>query len=280
MPRLHSIRARFTATATTLLLIVLVVVGVSTDVEIRDGIQGDMPLDARPPLLATHRLEYAIAAAALVLLAFGTWMTWWVLGRALRPVAAIRARMSELTVDDLSLRVPVPPGGGEIVLLARTANQTLARLEGAVERHRRFASTTSHELRTPIAGLRIRLEEALSHRGSRSSSTPPATVRRSWPWSTTVPVSRRRTGNGSSSGSSGFPTDSAVTPAAAAWAWRSPGTSPTPTTERSAWRTLRAAPGSPSGCHSRTPSRARAASRTPEACRLWGQSQSRCLNTT
>jgi signal transduction histidine kinase len=88
-------------------------------------------------------------------------MIWSVVGRTLRPVAAIRARMSEITVSDLSLRVPMPPGEDEFALLARTANQTLARLQEAVEQQRQFASTTSHELRTPIAGLRTQLEEAL-----------------------------------------------------------------------------------------------------------------------
>jgi signal transduction histidine kinase len=69
--------------------------------------------------------------------------------------------MADITGSDLSLRVPVPPGEDEIALLARTANQTLARLEEAVEQQRQFGSTTSHELRAPIAGLRAQLEEAL-----------------------------------------------------------------------------------------------------------------------
>ncbi|MFF3437516.1 sensor histidine kinase [Streptosporangium sp. NPDC002721] len=114
-----------------------------------------------PAILHEHHLEYFIAAGVLVLLALAAWMTWCVVGRTLRPVAAIRARMSEITVSDLSLRVPIPPGEDEIALLARTANQTLSRLEEAVEQQRRFASTASHELRTPIAGLRVQLEEAL-----------------------------------------------------------------------------------------------------------------------
>ncbi len=114
-----------------------------------------------PAILHKHHLEYFIAAGVLILLALAAWMTWCVVGRTLRPVAAIRARMSEITVSDLSLRVPIPSGEDEIALLARTANQTLARLEEAVEQQRRFASTASHELRTPIAGLRVQLEEAL-----------------------------------------------------------------------------------------------------------------------
>ncbi|MDP9842031.1 signal transduction histidine kinase [Streptosporangium lutulentum] len=114
-----------------------------------------------PSILRKHRLEYFFAGSALILLIFAAWMTWSVVGRTLRPVAAIRERMSEITVSDLSLRVPMPPGDDEFALLARTANQTLERLQEAVEQQRQFASTTSHELRTPIAGLRTQLEEAL-----------------------------------------------------------------------------------------------------------------------
>jgi signal transduction histidine kinase len=116
-----------------------------------------------PPLLATHSLEYLIAAGVLGLVIPAGWLTWWVVGRTIRPVEVIRARMSEITERDLSQRVPVPPGQDEIALLARTANQTLSRLEGAVAQQREFASTTSHELRSPIAGLRTRLEEAVHY---------------------------------------------------------------------------------------------------------------------
>ncbi|MEU8402193.1 HAMP domain-containing sensor histidine kinase [Nonomuraea sp. NPDC048892] len=114
-----------------------------------------------PDLLATHQLEYAIAAGIVAVTATAAWAAWVLVGRALRPVEAIRARISQITVSDLSLRVPEPHGDDEISRLATTANHTLNRLEGAVEQLRQFASTTSHELRTPIAGMRTQLEEAL-----------------------------------------------------------------------------------------------------------------------
>ncbi|MEV4475883.1 HAMP domain-containing sensor histidine kinase [Nonomuraea sp. NPDC049504] len=114
-----------------------------------------------PDLLATHKLEYAIAAGIVAVTGAAAWTAWVLVGRALRPVEAIRARIAQITVSDLSLRVPEPRGNDEIHRLATTANQTLDRLEDAVGQLRGFASTTSHELRTPISGLRTQLEEAL-----------------------------------------------------------------------------------------------------------------------
>ncbi|WP_344476698.1 sensor histidine kinase [Nonomuraea monospora] len=87
-------------------------------------------------------------------------MTWLSVGRALAPVAAIRAKVADITARDLGQRVPVPSSKDEIAALATTVNGTLDRLETAVERHKRFVADAAHELRSPIATLRARLELA------------------------------------------------------------------------------------------------------------------------
>ncbi|MFI6515413.1 sensor histidine kinase [Spirillospora sp. NPDC050679] len=110
----------------------------------------------RMPLLVAET-----AAALLALLALIGWWTWRTIGRALGPVEAIRRRMAEITATDLDQRVPEPRTGGEIQELAVTVNDTLARLEEATERERRFVSDASHDLRNPVAGLLTRMEVAL-----------------------------------------------------------------------------------------------------------------------
>nr|WP_275940923.1 HAMP domain-containing sensor histidine kinase [Nocardioides zeae] len=89
--------------------------------------------------------------------------TWVVTGRALRPVEAIRAQVAAIGGDDLAARVPVPPSRDEVARLATTMNGMLERLERSADQQRRFVSDTSHELRSPLAGLRQTAEVARSH---------------------------------------------------------------------------------------------------------------------
>ncbi|MFB4285425.1 sensor histidine kinase [Nonomuraea sp. MTCD27] len=100
----------------------------------------------------------AICAAVVVLTWFGVSR---VVARTLAPVHRITEKLAEITAGDGTLRVPVPENAEEIRALAQTANQTLARLEQAVEQQRRFASDASHDLRSPITAMRAELEAAL-----------------------------------------------------------------------------------------------------------------------
>ena len=90
-------------------------------------------------------------------------VTWWAVGRTLRPVRRITRTMADITASDLHRRVPVPETRDEIGELAVTVNETLARLDSSVEQQRRFVADASHELRGPLAALRADLEISVTH---------------------------------------------------------------------------------------------------------------------
>ena len=98
-----------------------------------------------------------------VLVAIVAAVTWWAVGRTLRPVRAITETMAEITAHDLHRRVPAAVTNDEIGQLATTVNKTLTRLDSSVEQQRRFVADASHELRGPIAALRADLEISLAH---------------------------------------------------------------------------------------------------------------------
>ncbi len=100
---------------------------------------------------------------AIVVLA-GT--IWWLVGRSLQPVEAIRSEVMAISETDLDRRVPVPPTEDEISRLAATMNHMLDRLEEGVSRIQRFAADASHELRSPLTRMRSELEVDLANQKS------------------------------------------------------------------------------------------------------------------
>jgi len=92
-------------------------------------------------------------------------LAWYMAGRALRPVEAIRSEAASITHTTIHRRVPVPATHDEISRLASTMNEMLDRLEDASTRQRRFVSDASHELRSPVASIRTQLEVALRRPG-------------------------------------------------------------------------------------------------------------------
>jgi signal transduction histidine kinase len=110
------------------------------------------PRDVRDTLL---RLLVALVVVGSLLLGA---LIWWVVGRALRPVDAMRLRVDGLGDHDLAARLDPPGTGDELDRLANTLNDLLERLESAVAREHRFVTDASHELRTPITAVRTLLE--------------------------------------------------------------------------------------------------------------------------
>jgi signal transduction histidine kinase len=122
---------------------------------------------AASPLDAVRRSVDALShslwiAVPLLVLLVGI-VAWYVTGRALRPVEAIRAEVEAITATSLDRRVPEPRSHDEVARLAATMNQMLDRLEDASARQRQFVSDASHELRSPVAAIRTTGEVALAH---------------------------------------------------------------------------------------------------------------------
>jgi signal transduction histidine kinase len=106
---------------------------------------------------------FALAVPVMVVIVGA--LAWFITGRALQPVAAIRTQAEAISGMTLTERVPVPDSHDEIGDLAVTVNQMLDRLERHDRAIRQFSSDASHELKSPVANIRAMVE-------TRSSTDP------------------------------------------------------------------------------------------------------------
>ncbi len=85
-----------------------------------------------------------------------------VLGRYLRRrLRSISSAAEAIIGGQVQHRIPVSGRGDEFDDLAATLNRMLDRIEGLLENLRQVSSDVAHDLRTPLARLRTRLEEGL-----------------------------------------------------------------------------------------------------------------------
>ncbi len=116
---------------------------------------------ARPAGPLGHRLEVlwawlgavslaGLAAGALVAIALARWVS--------GPLGALQAAARQLGDGALGTRSDLRSGPSEVRTLAANFNTMAGRLEALVHGHRAMMADVSHQLRTPLAALRLRLD--------------------------------------------------------------------------------------------------------------------------
>lgn len=116
--------------------------------------------------LRTVGLAYLILIPiALVCSAMGGY---WMAARSLAPVASIGEQAAAIGGSNLKQRLVAPNPDDELGRLAMVFNAMLDRLEDAFVLQQQFMQDASHELRSPVAALRMEAEVAL-HNEQRSS---------------------------------------------------------------------------------------------------------------
>ena len=81
----------------------------------------------------------------------------WQAGRLLRPLRTLRETAEEITVTDLSRRIP-ESGHDDVSALTHTFNEMLGRLDDAFVGQRQFLDDAGHELKTPLTVIRGHME--------------------------------------------------------------------------------------------------------------------------
>ena len=115
--------------------------------------------DTRRDLLAFAGTAAVGGVIALVVSLLGGWF---LVSRALAPVARINQAAAAMSAGNLTARIAVERTENELEQVALALNQAFDRLHQAVENERRFTADASHELRTPLATISAEIEWALA----------------------------------------------------------------------------------------------------------------------
>ena len=81
-------------------------------------------------------------------------------GSLARPLQRLAAAAHRLGSGDLTARAGDVTGASEITDLAQSFDEMAGRLERTVQAQREFVANASHQLRTPLTGMKLRLESA------------------------------------------------------------------------------------------------------------------------
>ena len=106
-----------------------------------------------------RRFWYALAGAVAILSVLGAFGGILIRRALMARIHGIRQTVSAIIQGDLSHRLPTHHSGDELNTLSQTINGMLDQIEQLIHGIRNVSNSIAHDLRTPLAELRSRLEE-------------------------------------------------------------------------------------------------------------------------
>jgi signal transduction histidine kinase len=121
-----------------------------------------LTMDTRAVNALVHRFWLGLAAVTAVVLAVMAAIGWTIARSVNRPLRKLHGSAARFATGDLTTAEPDPDAPAEIAALGATMNTMARRLDKLLAEHRAFVADASHQLRTPLTALRLRLENLQS----------------------------------------------------------------------------------------------------------------------
>jgi two-component system, OmpR family, sensor kinase len=151
--------------------LLLVTVPVTAGADVIGALRVSAPMGEVEASIRSSWLRLALIGVAVV--AAGLVLAWILAGSVARPIEKLRAAAGRLGRGDLETRVE-PEGPREVDELGRSFNRMAGALSASLDAQRDFVANASHQLRTPLTGMKLRLEAIRAQGGAAASQAEKA----------------------------------------------------------------------------------------------------------
>ncbi|MGH0516668.1 sensor histidine kinase [Bacillus cereus] len=117
-----------------------------------------MPIPTEDVQKARTDFQFESVFYMLLVIFGGGVLTYYASGKVLKPLDTLNSQIKNRTVHNLSETMNIPPTNDEIAELTQSFNEMTDKLNDAFMMQSRFSANAAHELRTPLAVLKTKLD--------------------------------------------------------------------------------------------------------------------------
>ncbi|MCX4026597.1 HAMP domain-containing histidine kinase [Endozoicomonas sp. SM1973] len=132
------------------------------DIKLESGGKIRVGLSVQPREAQVIEYKVIILQVMLPLIFFGLIITAWMNWQALRPVKDLINTVQSIREKDIKARVTIRNPSSELGELAKLFNQMLSQIERLINNMQQSLDAVAHDVRTPLARMRLSLESALT----------------------------------------------------------------------------------------------------------------------
>ena len=108
----------------------------------------------------TRNLTASLFIGSLPVVGLAIGIGFWLARKSLRPIASVNQQLRDKTASNLGEPIRIPEVDNEFRELVRQLNELLSRLDVSFKEMNNYAAKVAHELRTPLAIIRLKVEHA------------------------------------------------------------------------------------------------------------------------
>lgn len=107
---------------------------------------------------AQRGFSFQSITVLIVIIIFSLGVTYWIMGRALRPLTVLSETIHDINEHNLSKSIEETTAKDEVGSITASFNGMLDRLKNSFEQQKRFSTSAAHELKTPLATMKTTLQ--------------------------------------------------------------------------------------------------------------------------